>query len=305
MIKRLTFEYVYNYFKENGCELLETEYKNTQTSLKYKCKCGHVTQTAFTNFKKKKRCRNCVGREKHTYQYIFDYFKNQNCELLEKEYKNVDTKMKYKCKCGNISEICFDKFRIGGRCKICSKTQPRDFEYVYNYFKEQGCELLETEYINASTRIKYKCKCNNISYTTFNNFQKYRRCKNCGTLSMYGENNPSWNSNREEIKLNQRIREYKSKIWKIRNMKDDSNYNNFLKYPKKYHLDHIIPVFLFSKLVLEYNLDEQKVKKVINHRSNFQLLTKEENHKKHSKGNIFEAAQLLMLNGFKLINNIK
>ena len=31
------------------------------------------------------------------------------------------------------------------------------YEYVYNYFKEQKCKLLETEYINSSTKMKYKC----------------------------------------------------------------------------------------------------------------------------------------------------
>jgi len=37
------------------------------------------------------------------------------------------------------------------------------YEYVYNYFKKQGCELLEMEYIGGTTKMKYICKCGNIS----------------------------------------------------------------------------------------------------------------------------------------------
>lgn len=38
------------------------------------------------------------------------------------------------------------------------------YEFVKQYFKEQKCELLETEYINANTKMKYVCVCKNESY---------------------------------------------------------------------------------------------------------------------------------------------
>ena len=47
------------------------------------------------------------------------------------------------------------------------------FEYVENFFKEQKCKLLETEYINAHTKMKYKCSCGNDSDTNFNKFPFY------------------------------------------------------------------------------------------------------------------------------------
>jgi len=41
---------------------------------------------------------------KWTYELIKDNFKKAGCELLEKEYKNNSTKMKYRCVCGNKSD---------------------------------------------------------------------------------------------------------------------------------------------------------------------------------------------------------
>ena len=47
-------------------------------------------------------------------------------------------------------------------CKLCSnkangKRQALTYDYICNKFKERNCELLEPEYINSSTKIKYKC----------------------------------------------------------------------------------------------------------------------------------------------------
>lgn len=39
MVKKLTYENVYNYFKQYECKLLEIEYINSKTKMKYICKC--------------------------------------------------------------------------------------------------------------------------------------------------------------------------------------------------------------------------------------------------------------------------
>ena len=70
-----------------------------------------------------------------TVEFIQNYFKEQKCELLSAEYKNVHTKMKYRCKCGNISEIRFKDFKNGVRCMKCSGNQKYTYEknyYVFN-----------------------------------------------------------------------------------------------------------------------------------------------------------------------------
>jgi hypothetical protein len=122
--------------------------------------------------------------KKLTYRFVKGFFKKNDCELLEKEYINAITKMTFKCHCGKISKLSFDKFRISLQCSDCGRKKPGDklrfsYDYVYNYFLSEGCELLETEYINDATKMKYKCVCGNISYITFNNFKRNRRCKVC------------------------------------------------------------------------------------------------------------------------------
>lgn len=187
--KKFTIEYVQEYFKEQGCELLEKIYTNCDTKMKYKCNCKNEAQISFYNFKKGTRCNKCgiqrtTEKRKLSYEYICNFFKEQDCELLSTEYINAHKKLKYKCSCGNQSEIVFNSFQQGNRCNKCGTIKASDklrysIEYIRNFFIEQNCKLLETEYINSHTPMNYKCKCNNISKISFGSFKSGVRCMTC------------------------------------------------------------------------------------------------------------------------------
>ena len=60
----------------------------------------------------------------YNYHNVKEYYTKLNCILLETEYKNIFTKMKYKCACGNIYENTFQCFkRAEGRCIKCSRIK--------------------------------------------------------------------------------------------------------------------------------------------------------------------------------------
>ncbi len=138
-----TYEEVYNYFKEHGCELLETEYKGIKEKLKYRCSCGNISYITFDNFKQGKRCYQC-GLEtladyfKHDIEYVRQYFYNNGCIPLFDEYINTHTLLKYQCECGNISYIAFSDFQSGKRCNKCA-SQRRFKTYYKN--GTQKCSL--------------------------------------------------------------------------------------------------------------------------------------------------------------------
>lgn len=223
MSRKLTYEYVYNYFEENNCLLLETEYKNNQTLMRYKCVCGEESKIIFSHFKREVRCNKCGAKktkekQKHTLKYIKQYFEKNDCKLLEKEYINNKTLMKYKCSCKNISKICFNSFKNGNRCKKCgikkrSERRKLSFNYVKQCFKDQNCELLEIKYIDGRTLMKYKCNCGNMSKITFGSFKRGTRCMKCASLKRSGINSNLYNFNLTDEERKEKRWNSKSKQW--------------------------------------------------------------------------------------------
>lgn len=189
-MKKYTLEYVGQYFKDHDCKLLEEEYKNNSTKMKYMCSCGNISEISFASFKKGSRCKKCGTKRgseklKFTLEHVEQYFEEHNCKLLETEYINCDYLMAYKCNCGNISKISFYSFKQGIRCNKCGTKRAAEkhrltLEYVEQCFKDGGCKLLEKEYINNYTLMKYKCFCGNISKISFSNFRKGASCSKCG-----------------------------------------------------------------------------------------------------------------------------
>ena len=185
MPKKYTYEYIHNYFKEQKCKLLDTEYKNNSTKMKYQCKCGNLSSMTFANFKKGKRCRKCCGTEKLTYEFVKLKFEERGCILISTEYINAKSKLEFICKCKNKYEIAYSHFIGVNNCRNCTDKAKLSYEYVYNYFKEHKCELLDTEYKNYDTKMKYKCNCGNISNITFDSFKQGTRCMNCKGTPKY------------------------------------------------------------------------------------------------------------------------
>lgn len=139
-----------------------------------------------------------MGRKKHTLEYVENYFRDHNCRLIETEYINAHYKMKYICSCGEESKINFNNFKTGRRCNKCGTQKAGDkrkhtFEYIKNIFISHGCELLETKFINAATKMKYRCSCGNISKIKFSHFQDGHRCHECSISKRSGKNHPLWN----------------------------------------------------------------------------------------------------------------
>lgn len=117
---------------------------------------------------------------------------NSNCELLSKEYKNVDTIMNFKCECGNEFTTTFYKFRSRNKrqcngCgnKLISKSQKLSYQDVKKFIENDsnsGCKLLSTQYENAHEKLTIQCKCGNtyaVKYGHFKNSNQ-RQCPQCG-----------------------------------------------------------------------------------------------------------------------------
>lgn len=134
MAERFSYDYVYNYFKENGCELLSKEYINNCTLLDYICECGNQSKIKFNDFKNGVRCNICGYKkrsitQRKPYEEVEELFSKNNCKLstTKEDYYNGNSKqkLKYICSCGNEHEITYSSFYTGRRCNNCSEERKK------------------------------------------------------------------------------------------------------------------------------------------------------------------------------------
>jgi hypothetical protein len=241
---------------------------------------------------------------KLTYEEVKRYFEQEGCELLESEYKNARTKMKYRCSCGEESSIVFYAFKNDVRCRKCgnkkaSGKQKLSHKEVAEYFKSQGCELLE-EYKGNLSPMKYRCSCGRESTINWNNFKsKGRRCWYCGLAKRSGSNHYDWREDRVLANLTDAFRQRCYKLIKMvlnvnGRVKNDKSakllgydykalqshitgHPNWSKVKDgKWHIDHIFPI----KAFLDCGISDLKI---INALDNLRPLDSDSNLRKNAK----------------------
>jgi hypothetical protein len=83
-------------------------------------------------------------------------------------------------------------------CKKCSHERTASnnrtkIEVVAKIFEDGGCKLLDTNYINGQTPLKYQCSCGNISTVRLTNFMSEGARCGCGISKISGENSHMYN----------------------------------------------------------------------------------------------------------------
>lgn len=208
--RRLPIEKVQETFAEKGCVLLTKKYYRNTQKLKFICSCGGVGNETYTDFTGKGlRCNECKKKKTYSYEEVKKYFESHGCELLEPEYKTVDTPMSYRCECGSDEyNVTFYSFKNGQRCRKCFSRNLGDRSRKYslldvaNHFSEEGCVLLETSYSNGKTPLKYICTCGDESTISYEKFRLGQRCRKCANKkfgeSQRGEANHNWNPDKTD-----------------------------------------------------------------------------------------------------------
>lgn len=192
--------YDYNFVKQfiekdNMCELLDEKYKDTKSKLRCKCKlCNDVFERTFQRFKggKYNCCQKCANKLANSQRLNLEDLKHQtlqmsNSILLQDEYVNNSTKMKFMCECGNIFYTSWTEFKNSCKrtCNKCSNTQKLTYGEVKEFIENNtSCRLISKDYNSVHQNIQIRCSCGNIFETTFRSFRdRYTRaCRECRKL---------------------------------------------------------------------------------------------------------------------------
>lgn len=114
-------------------------------------------------------------------------------KILDTEYINTKTKMRFMCSCGSIFEMCLSSFVSGKRyCNYCSKSKRYDnltdyYGIVNDICIQKGYVLLTDDIPRSDSEFEYICKAHeeegvqkSYPYRFINQNQG---CKYCGIIS--------------------------------------------------------------------------------------------------------------------------
>ena len=176
----------------DGYVLLSDSYVNSSTKLKYRCNEGHVHEISWNSWQQGRRCPACAGVAKPTIKFINRQFEKEYYELLSKEYVNSKSKLDYICSEGHEHNIRWNDWEQGHRCPTCSGNSKPTIEFVKSEFAKEGYELLEDVYIDAFSKMKYKCPEGHKNIVIWNSWQQGHRCPTCSNLLRFGSGNVNW-----------------------------------------------------------------------------------------------------------------
>jgi len=114
--------------RAHGIKLLE-ELKSINHEVRYLCYCGKEHRRIYSHLKESEfvcldtRYERSAKAQTLTFEEVWLYFAEHNCELLSKEYHNSHGKLTFQCSCGNITERSLDAFKKRPYCQECSRQK--------------------------------------------------------------------------------------------------------------------------------------------------------------------------------------
>ena len=184
-------------------QLLSNEYINNNTKLCFLCECGKEYTATWTHFQQGKnwKCPKCSSKESRTTRLSVESartrVKNAGFLPLFDTYENSLQKLKVMNKDGYILENLLSNINNINGDNIVTPTNSYSIFNIKKFIKDNNytCELLSENYKNKNTKLKLRCQCGNIFYTTWNSLknQHVYRCRKCsGTQSFYELQTEEW-----------------------------------------------------------------------------------------------------------------
>ena len=92
-----------------------------------------------------------------TYEEVKRRIEERGYRLISKHYFRSSDKLEMECPQGHIFKQKLNDFCNGHGCPYCAGLARHSYEYIKEQVEKEGFTLLETEYINAKTKMNMIC----------------------------------------------------------------------------------------------------------------------------------------------------
>ena len=179
--------------KHPDLELIDqfTQYESNQLFHHYKCRCGNILVSKWSDIIKGKNCIQCKETNLYTIeekQKILDE-RGINSKILSQTInKKSQSVCEFTCsKCGKIHKKLWNYIRINGICDKCNPSRKynlKERQEILNK-KDYKIKLLEEFKQTGDWWVRYICECGNTDIKTWDHIQSGGKCMSCSGKRRY------------------------------------------------------------------------------------------------------------------------
>ncbi|MEK9207750.1 MAG: hypothetical protein AAB922_04660 [Patescibacteria group bacterium] len=148
--------------KEQGGRLISKIYLGSHSNHVWECSMGHKWKATPHNIKRGRWCPKCATEMRGNLtrldiERMQELANKHGGKCLSIKYINAGTELKWQCANGHVWESTPNKIQQGRWCAKCSRRFPLDMKEMQKIAKKKGGKCLSTVYINARTKLKWRC----------------------------------------------------------------------------------------------------------------------------------------------------
>lgn len=197
--------------------ILHDEYESINTVLQTTCPNGHERNCQIYSLRKYE-CEQCFHERK--LRDLMSKIEENGYEIISYPI-NTRGVMKAICINGHYREAQAYNF-INHKCIECELGRPikYDYDFCNNAFSNKGFILLELEYVDCKTPMKYICICGSESETTLDSVlnNDYNHCNKCNGFFNSGDDHYNWKggitSENNKIRTSSLYNEWRRSVFK-------------------------------------------------------------------------------------------
>ena len=165
--------------RERGGECLSRRYHGNTMKLIWMCIKGHVWTTTPKSIKKNTWCPVCAGKMPLKLNEYRSLAIRKEGNLLSLYYKNIKTKLVWKCTEGHVWASIPNNVRRGSWCPKCSGNTRLGLELMQEIAVSKGGRCLSKKYKNGRTKLTWECAKKHIWRSTPKDIKAGRWCPYC------------------------------------------------------------------------------------------------------------------------------
>ena len=160
--------------------ILSEEYSGHKTSIKCKCKHGHLWETKAENIKSGRWCPYCAKNVKYDLSFIKEFALKNNGKCLSKDYKGMLNKMEWQCSNDHKWKTTPSSIINSHTwCPHCSKNKRKTKEDILETVRQRGGKYIDGVYKNRSSVLKIECEVGHVWSTKVQNINRGNWCPQC------------------------------------------------------------------------------------------------------------------------------